>query len=125
MRYQAAAARLGLVALVLSGCGQSGFAPVVAPPPPPDGVTLTCVSDTVLRVTWEDDRRAITYVVERSTAGGPFERISREVIETVFTDEEVTPGVEYAYRVRGVNGFGSSDPSEPVNAVAGCPEEDD
>jgi len=79
--------------------------------PAPMEVQVTRLSDTAARVTWTADPDASSYVVERRSADGQWERVGTVSDGNVFTDDTLDAGVDYEYRVRAVNDDGESAPS--------------
>jgi protein TonB len=76
-----------------------------------------------LVVAWAPLAAAVDgYQIERRVdePGEPFKPIARVASSaTRFTDQSVSPGVRYCYRVRGVRGYEMSPPSPPLcNAAA-------
>lgn len=80
--------------------------------PAPMEVQVTRLSDTAARVTWTADPDASSYVVERRSADGDWERVGTVSDSNVFTDDTLEAGVDYDYRVRAVNDDGESAPSK-------------
>lgn len=81
----------------------------VAPVAPPAAITaLTAVSgNSQVVLNWMESARANTYNVKRSDdPAGPFTSVADELLETTFTDIDVTNGVDYYYVVSGVNAGG-------------------
>lgn len=73
----------------------------------PTGLTATATSTTSVGVSWSAAAGATSYVVERKAPGGSFTSIGTPTGAS-FTDNTALPGTAYLYRVRAVNGVGSS-----------------
>ena len=75
--------------------------------------------DGTISVAWSPARRAQSYEVWRGAKWNPAEavRIASDVKIEEYIDDTAEPSVLYYYRVRAVNGVGSSDFSAPA---AGC-----
>jgi hypothetical protein len=107
------ALRMLALVLIVGACNDDN--PVaVNPPDAPTGVAVA-VSGASLMVSWNAVTGATAYDVERqeSVGGADFETLAEDVTTTSYTDDTVTPGVEYLYRVIATNADGSSAPSDP------------
>ncbi len=85
-------------------------------PAQPMGVEVSRVSNTSAKVTWTPDPAASGYIVERRVVGANrWEQVGTVGgSKNTFTDGNLTPGVEYEYRVTASSTDGSSVPSEPA-----------
>jgi RHS repeat-associated protein len=78
--------------------------------PPPTGVTTSIAVNNSIKVTWVDNSTSETgFEIERSIDSYVYSKIATINTNTVqFVDINLTPGVTYYYRVRGIIGFQSS-----------------
>jgi len=83
---------------------------------------VTGVTSTTVSLAWDDNSNNETgFVIERSTAGGPFQPIGNQATNplppntTTFTDTGRTPDTLYRYRVYAVNAEGNSGFSNEVS----------
>ena len=85
-----------------------------SPSRPPTGLTLTPGDGRVL-LTWQAPEQGEPngYNVYRRTSSGPWELIAT-VTGTSYSDDEVTNGQEYEYKVTGVGTGGEGDASQSV-----------
>lgn len=86
-------------------------------PDPPTGTTVTVVSPTSIRVTWNLAEDATSYDVERATAGGAFAAVGTGIAGTFYEDNGLTAGTEYTYRVRAMRGTKASGYGAEVKAT--------
>lgn len=77
----------------------------------PTGVTVSAVSPTSVRVSWDEVTDATSYEVER--AEGTTWSAAGTAAELLFIDDGVVTGHEYRYRVTAVAGSLRSSPSNP------------
>jgi len=83
-------------------------------PAAPTNLVTTLQAGPQVRLTWNDNASTETgFVVERSVGGGAFAPLATPGARTgtgsvTYTDTTVQPGNTYAYRVKAVNGAGSS-----------------
>ncbi len=90
------------------------------PPSAPSGLTAEAQSATQIRLNWADNSTNETgFKVERSaTAGSGYAEITQVGAGiTTFTDNNLTAGTRYFYRVRASNAQGNSDYSNEANAT--------
>jgi hypothetical protein len=91
------------------------------PPPAPAGLVVSASSDTSVTIDWQPVAAPdlLRYVVERSgSADGPYTRIAATV-EPTFTDDTVSAGATYHYRVAAQDSsFNLSPPSADVGSSA-------
>jgi predicted phage tail protein len=83
-------------------------------PAAPTGLDATLVGERAARVTWNDVAGETGYVVERRTDGSSedWARVGNTGAGvTTFAQDGLSPGRTYLYRVRAVNGGGTSQPS--------------
>ena len=116
-----AVAVAAVFAFVLS-CSDNSTGPQGQKPAVPSGVTVTTVSTSSLRVTWNAAEGATFYNVYRANnPTGPFLPIER-LFATIFTDTALTAATTYYYRVSAQNDHGESGISSPVSGTTGsCP----
>uniref|UniRef100_A0A3B1IHV5 Myomesin 3 n=1 Tax=Astyanax mexicanus TaxID=7994 RepID=A0A3B1IHV5_ASTMX len=93
---------------------------VIRVPFPPTGVSVCELSDSYAVISWtEPDPRGkepLTYFVERSIAGKNswhLASMDMTVQSTRFAAFDLQKGKSYCFRVRSINKYGISDPSEP------------
>lgn len=84
--------------------------------------------DRQVRLSWTSVKDAVSYNVYRSTtAGGSYVEIASGIVDTTYTDTDVTNGVTYYYVVTAVDSFNTkSDYSNEVSAtpqVSGDPNQ--
>ena len=75
----------------------------------PHGVKAEAISPTAVKVTWRDGAEETGYRIERSADGQNWQTVGevpRDQVE--FTDQKLTPGATYYYRVRAFNQFDTS-----------------
>lgn len=82
-------------------------------PDTPTGVTVTAVSPTSVRVSWNDVTGATEYEVERSAGDSDSWAVAGESEEATFIDTGLTTGGEYRYRVSALANGRKSSPSNP------------
>ncbi|GAA1867190.1 cellulose binding domain-containing protein [Myceligenerans crystallogenes] len=86
-------------------------------PLPPTSLSVTGTTSSSVSLTWGESLHATSYEVERATGpSGAFERIT-ETFGRSHTDTGLTAGLQYRYRVRGVNLTGPGPYSAEVTAV--------
>jgi hypothetical protein len=80
------------------------------PPSPPSNLQATSQPGNGVQLQWQDNSTDETsFRVERRTGGGSFGDIhGTGVNATAYFDTTAAPGVTYTYRVRAINGAGSS-----------------
>jgi hypothetical protein len=78
-------------------------------PPAPTGLSATAASTTSVSVTWTASAGAVQYEVARASAGVPFATVTTTAA-TNFTDNTVTAGKSYLYKVRAINGAAAQSP---------------
>jgi hypothetical protein len=97
--------------------------PTPIPPPlpaAPSGLTATAVSRSRIDLAWQDNSANETgFQIERSRSGGAFSLIATATPgATSYSDTDgLTPNKTYTYRVRAVNGAGSSAYSNTASAT--------
>ena len=95
-----------------SAYSAEAFATPVAPPPVPTGLGIK-PGNTQLSLTWNASATATSYHVKRSTvSGGPYST-SGTSVGPGYTDNSLTNGIPYYYKVSAVNGGGESANSNP------------
>eukprot|EP00062_Callorhinchus_milii_P009976 gi/632954363/ref/XP_007892924.1/ PREDICTED: M-protein, striated muscle-like [Callorhinchus milii] len=94
-------------------------------PLPPTNVHITEVGQTYIALCWNEPcprgREPLKYYVEKSVAGsGSWQRVNLEVPVSCprFAVFDLDRGKQYCFRVRAVNKYGISEPSEPSRAVS-------
>ncbi len=111
-----------LAVFALAACGDDDPTGVDTAPAQPTISSVT-LSGGALVVSWSAVDGATAYDVQRQAAasGATFSTIGSDVTGTEYSDDSVTPGSTYSYRVIAKNSSGNSDPSDPV--VGEVPEE--
>lgn len=111
-----------LAVFALAACGDDDPVAVDTAPAQPTISSVT-LSGGALVVSWASVSDATSYDVQRQAAasGATFSTVGSDVTGTEYTDDTVTPGSTYNYRVIAKNSSGDSDPSDPV--VGEVPEE--
>uniref|UniRef100_A0A4X1VWS4 Myomesin-3 n=1 Tax=Sus scrofa TaxID=9823 RepID=A0A4X1VWS4_PIG len=101
------------------------FEEAVTIPSPPTDVHASEIRDAYVVLAWEEPkprgRAPLTYFLEKSVIGsGTWEAISSEtpVKSRRFALLDLEKGKSYVFRVRAVNQYGMSDPSEPSEPIA-------
>uniref|UniRef100_A0A8C6QTU8 Myomesin-3 n=1 Tax=Nannospalax galili TaxID=1026970 RepID=A0A8C6QTU8_NANGA len=104
---------------------EDDFEDAVTIPSPPTNVRASEIRENYVVLSWEEPRprgRApLTYCLEKSVIGsGTWEAISSEtpVKSPRFALLDLEKGKSYVFRVRALNQYGMSDPSEPSEPVA-------
>jgi hypothetical protein len=110
----AAAALLTLA----TACSDDDGGPVVVPVPA--GLAAAPASPTQIDVTWSSVSGATSYVLQRASAANPgvFAGIGGSIAATNYSDNSVSTGVAYSYRVAAVAGSDTSAFSSAVTATA-------
>jgi len=93
---------------------QSTTAPVL--PATPTNLVATATSATRVQLTWSLSAGATSYKVERSFNNGSFVQIATSATNS-YTDNPVSGGITYVYRVRAVNLAGDSNYSNRDHAT--------
>ena len=90
-----------------------------AVPAAPSGLTATPAGSTEVDLTWTDNSATETsFEIERSSSGGSFASIGTAPADaTTFTDNTVSSGVSYSYRVAACNATGCSAYSNTASAT--------
>jgi fibronectin type 3 domain-containing protein len=89
----------------------------VLPGAPTDLGTSLVNDKNAVRLRWDAAGLASAYTVERATSpAGPFVPLYRFVRGTTYTDYGLQSNTDYVYRVRAVNSFGDSAPSNAATA---------
>ncbi|MCF7789636.1 MAG: hypothetical protein K9N47_26165 [Prosthecobacter sp.] len=98
----------------------SNTTPAPTPPSTPSSVVLRVVSGSLLRIMWGNVLNETGYLIERRTddplSWQQVGSVSANVL--VFDDSTVESGVQYWYRVKAVNAFGTSAVSAEVTGTA-------
>ncbi|XP_055020131.1 myomesin-3 isoform X2 [Boleophthalmus pectinirostris] len=96
----------------------------VTVPFPPTDVHASERTDSYVVLSWSPPeprgREPLTYYVERSLAGGNWERVSLDMVVSSprFPVFDLVKGRRYYFRVRSVNKYGVSDPSDASGPVS-------
>ncbi|XP_031709040.1 myomesin-3 [Anarrhichthys ocellatus] len=97
----------------------------VKAPFPPTNVHACEVSDTYVVLSWTEPeprgREPLTFFVERSLAGKSsweLASLDMEVNSPRFSVFDLSKGKQYCFRVRSINKYGVSDPSEPSAPIS-------
>lgn len=90
-----------------------------SPPSVPGSLVGTAVSTSQINLSWADSNTEDVFQIERKTgAGGTWSQISSVLANiTSYPDFSVSAGTNYFYRVRAMNGAGSSDYSSEVSVT--------
>jgi hypothetical protein len=115
-----------VIATSTTGQGASAAAEILVeykPETPPPAPTLTGLSSSSIRVNWQDVSNTESgFVVERALTGGGWVQIGETNANvTTFTDNNLSYGVTYNYRVRNKRSDLNNYVSPPSNASAGTP----
>ncbi|XP_020011402.2 myomesin-3 [Castor canadensis] len=101
------------------------FEDVVTIPSPPTNVHASEIREAYVVLSWEEPsprgKAPLTYSLEKSVIGsGTWEAISSEtpVKSPRFALLDLEKGKSYVFRVRAMNQYGMSDPSEPSEPIA-------
>ncbi|XP_013375137.1 PREDICTED: myomesin-3 [Chinchilla lanigera] len=101
------------------------FEDAVTIPSPPTNVHASEIREAYVVLSWEEPKprgkAPLTYTLEKSVIGsGSWEAISSEtpVKSPRFALLNLEKGKSYVFRVRAVNQYGMSDPSEPSEPIA-------
>uniref|UniRef100_A0A452S883 Myomesin 3 n=1 Tax=Ursus americanus TaxID=9643 RepID=A0A452S883_URSAM len=101
------------------------FEEFVTIPSPPTNVHASEITDAYVVLSWEEPRprgkAPLTYTLEKSVIGsGTWEAISSEtpVKSPRFALLDLEKGKSYVFKVRAINQYGMSDPSEPSEPIA-------
>ena len=81
------------------------------PPPQVKGVTASADSDTRITVEWSSLDRVDRYRIQRKLSGGQWSTVRTAVTVTSYTDEGLSCGTTYTYRV-AARGDGSINPRD-------------
>jgi len=89
------------------------------PPPAPNNLTATVVSQTQINLAWNDNTgNENGFAVERKIAGGTFQQISTVGVNVKnYADTGLAPGTQYFYRVSAYNADGFSTYSNEAGGV--------
>ena len=108
-----------LVAVGLAACGDddTNTGPSGTPPAPTGLVATTDPTGASVQVTWNAVSGATSYALERAEGNpaGQFSAIGGTITTTSYTDNSVTPGTVYSYRVAAVNASGTGSFSAAVS----------
>lgn len=121
LRMLQAATLAAVLGTGLAACGDDTTAPP-ATPPAPAGLTATAQSQTSILVSWTAVAGATSYTLERADASAPgvCAPLGGSLTTTSYTDNAVTSGVAYSYRVAAVNANGTGSFSSAASVtVAG------
>ncbi|HWA56081.1 MAG TPA: fibronectin type III domain-containing protein [Gemmatimonadales bacterium] len=112
-------AGFALVAMGAAACSDDSNSP--SGPTTPTGVTVTQLTLTSVRVSWNAVSGATGYIVERASAANPgvFAQVGGTIATTSYDDAAVTAGVAYSYRVAATDGSKTSSASTPVTFTTG------
>jgi FtsP/CotA-like multicopper oxidase with cupredoxin domain len=101
--------------------------PPILPPAAPTNLTATLQAGPMIRLTWTDnDTNETGFVVERAVNGGAFSTLAtvapkNNTGSVSYTDTAVIAGNTYDYRVKAVNGGGSSAYSNTATVIISLP----
>ena len=92
--------------------------PSAVVPVAPSGVAAGATTTSSVQMNWNAVPNAMSYIVERSNnSTGPFSNVGTPNT-TTYTDNNLSAGQTYYYRIVAVNGTTQSLPSSPAVAVA-------
>ncbi|MGC9968510.1 MAG: fibronectin type III domain-containing protein [Minisyncoccia bacterium] len=97
--------------------------PYVPPPDPPQGLTAVPTSGSQLNLSWTAppaSQNTAAYKIDRAVGGG-FGTLVASTTATSYTDTNLSPGGQYAYRVYAMNAAGTGSPSVIVYATMPVP----
>ncbi|MCP5547392.1 MAG: RICIN domain-containing protein [Akkermansiaceae bacterium] len=98
-------------------------APDTTPPAAPTGLAATPGNGSV-SLTWDENSESdlAGYTVFRSVDGGPYSELAPGITALTYTDESVTNGTTYSYKLSAIDGHGNeSDQSAEASAVPDSP----
>ena len=86
-------------------------------------LALPCAAQSTapkISLTWDDNSTDESgFKIERAEPGKAFAQVGTVAANvTTYTDQAVTTGVEYTYRVRAFSAYGDSQPSNVITATA-------
>jgi hypothetical protein len=86
--------------------------------PPSPSLQAHAVSPDQIELDWTPVDNAIGYKLERQDSNGGWSQIAKALADAVsYADKGLTPGKEYAYRIRAFNDAGDSAYSDPARAT--------
>ena len=114
--YRVRASNLGGASIYSNETNATTFG---TPPPAPNILTATAVSQTQINLMWNDNAgNENGFAVERKIAGGTFQQISTVGANVNnYADAGLTPDTEYFYRVSAYNADGFSTYSNEAGGV--------
>ena len=91
-------------------------------PSPPSNLTATASGTSTVNLSWSDNSSDEDgFKIERKTGSSSFSEIaSVDPNVTSLSDNSLTPGTTYSYRVRAFNGNGNSTYSNTASATTSC-----
>lgn len=122
LRMLRAAALAAVLGTGLAACSGDNATAPPATPPAPTGLTATAQGASSVLVSWDAVTGATSYALERADASAPgvFTAVGGTIATPTYTDNAVTAGVAYSYRVAAVNAAGTGSFTSAVTVgVAG------
>jgi len=83
----------------------------------PTGLTVTAISASSVRVSWNQVTGAETYQVDRAEVGGDFSSVATGLATTFYEDDGLQPATQYRYQVRAVQGSTASASSAEASGM--------
>ena len=99
--------------------GGNGGAPIFTPAAP--AALLATPGDKVVPLRWQPSFGATSYIIKRSTSGGPYTTVASDITASSFMDTTVTNGVTYRYVVSARNSAGTSPDSAEDSVTPTAP----
>ena len=89
---------------------------------PPKNLTATAAGTDKINLSWTPDPAsvALDFIIERSLTGGTFNALPGTTKSTTFTDQGLSSGTTFFYRVKSISGGASpgTPPSAPSNIAS-------
>jgi len=83
----------------------------------PTGLTVTAISASSVRLSWNQVTGAETYQVDRAEVGGDFSSVATGLATTFYEDDGLQPATQYRYQVRAVQGSTASASSAEASGM--------
>ena len=93
-----------------------------ATPEPVNQFRSTTVTTSRVELTWDSSQNAVSYLIQRRGPGEAFSPLT-ESGSLSFADNNVQPGLDYSYRIRGVNQFAAGEWRSLDVSTPGIPPE--
>ncbi|MBF0429637.1 MAG: SUMF1/EgtB/PvdO family nonheme iron enzyme [Fibrobacteria bacterium] len=92
-------------------------------PKAPAGLTATSLSSSSIKIHWQPSDGASGYTVYRSvSASGNYVAVTAVLVSTSFTDASLGASTTFYYKVKAVNGAGTSDYSSSDSTTTQAPQ---